>query len=94
MSRAHEIIEARATDYRQTFGSPAGQRVLEDLGRICFITTTNESAYAPGDTNETMFRLGCQEVFRVICLHLGLTPQQLFALYTGRNFKIGETSDA
>jgi hypothetical protein len=88
-----DTIDARAVDYRTTFGSPSGQRVLEDLARICFITTRDESAYARGDANETMFRLGCQEVFRTICLHLHLSPEQLFALYTGRNVKIGDTSD-
>jgi len=87
MSKA---IEALKIDYQVTFGSPAGQRVLDNLAKVCFITTV-EGAYA-GDTNETMFRLGCQEVFRIICLHLGLTAEQLAAIYVpGRKTKIGET---
>lgn len=75
-----KVIEARKVDYQVTFGSPAGQRVLEDLGRVCFVTTMDESCYA-GDTNTTMFRLGCQEVWRHICRHLNLTTEQLINLY-------------
>jgi len=79
-----KVIEELKVDYQTTFGSPAGQRVLDNLAKVCFINTI-ESAYA-GDTNETMFRLGCQEVFRIICLHLGLTTAQLAELYMpGRN---------
>jgi len=89
-----DVIEARKVDYQVTFGSPAGQRVFEDLAQFCRVATL-ESAYAQGDTNETMMRLGCQEVFRHICLHLGLTTEQLVGLYLpGRKMKIGETNDA
>lgn len=87
-------INERQVDYRTTFGSPAGLRVLEDLAQFCRINTLHESAYAPGDTSETMMRLGCQEVFRHICLHLGLTPEQLVALYVpGKKLKIGEETN-
>jgi hypothetical protein len=93
-SKARGIIEARKGDYRQCFGSPAGQRVMEDLAQFCRINTMNESAYAPGDTNETMMRLGCQQVFRHICMHLGLTIEQLVGIYVpGGKLKIGETND-
>lgn len=86
-------IEAKAVDYRTTFGSPAGQRVLDDLAQFCRISTPNESAYAKGDTNETMMRLGCQMVFRHICLHLGLTTEQLVGIYMpGGKRKTGENN--
>jgi hypothetical protein len=88
-----KAVEAKQIDYRVTFGTPAGQRVLEDLAQFCRVSTT-DTAYAPGDTNETMMRLGTQEVFRHICLHLNLTTEQLVGLYMpGGKRKTGETND-
>lgn len=87
-----QIVEARKVDYQLCFGSPAGQRVLDDLAQFCRITTM-ETAYA-GETNETMMRLGTQEVFRHIVLHLGLTTEQLVGLYVpGGKRKTGESND-
>lgn len=75
------IVEDKARAYRQTFGSPAGQQVLADLQAFCRAT---EGPYAPGDANETFMRIGALEVWNHISRHLQLTPEQLFALYTGR----------
>jgi hypothetical protein len=86
-----EQAEQAAKAYRQTFGSPVGQIVLRDLQAFCRAT---EGPYAPGDVNETMVRCGALEVWLHIIRYVELTPQQLFALYTGRNIKIGEISDA
>lgn len=76
-----EHIEERKRDYQLCFGSPAGKKVLEDLARFCFISTLDEDAYARGDPNETMMRLGCQKVFRHITMHLSLTTENLMSIY-------------
>lgn len=91
MKSVAAIVEEKARAYRQAFGSPAGQTVLRDLQAFCRAT---EGPYAAGDVNETMMRVGSLEVWLHIARHLELTPDQLFALYTGRHTKIGETSDA
>ena len=76
-----EIVEGIKRDYQVMFRNPAGERVLADLSRFCFVSTLDEGAYARGDTNETMFRLGCQEVFRHITMHLSLTTDELMSIY-------------
>lgn len=76
-----EAVETLKRNYQLAFGSPAGQSVLDDLARFCFISTTDEGAYARGDVSETMFRLGCQEVFRHITMHLNLTTENLMSIY-------------
>ena len=76
-----EAVETLKRDYQMTFGSPAGQKVIADLARFCFISTYDETAYARGDTNETMMRLGCQEVFRHIAMHLNLSTENLMSIY-------------
>jgi hypothetical protein len=54
----------RSADYRATFGSPAGQRVLADLLKFCGI---DGDCFVPGAPDQTGFELGKRRVaLRVI----------------------------
>ena len=42
-------------DYKQTFGSESGEKVLEDLKKRCSFNTTT---FVQGDSHDTAFREG------------------------------------
>lgn len=76
-----EYVLNRKRDYQMVFGSPAGKRVIDDLSRICFISTTDQNAFVPGDRDMTIFRLGLQEAWRHIVKHIELPTEKLIAIY-------------
>ena len=45
--RASEILAQQRRDFKATFGSEAGKRVLADLARLCYLTdsTFSENPY-------------------------------------------------
>jgi hypothetical protein len=77
-----EYLGQRKTSYQLTFKSeqPADLFVMEDLARFC---RANESCVVPGDHDRTLLLEGRREVWLRIIQHLGLTPEQLFQLYSG-----------
>ena len=46
-------------DYKQTFGSESGEKVLEDLKKRCSFNTTT---FVQGDSHDTAFREGQRAV--------------------------------
>lgn len=64
MSNRDEEVVKRAqqlkADYRATFSSAAGIRVLEDLSKRCFVRTTTFQDF---DTNAMINREGKRSVF-------------------------------
>lgn len=79
---AIDWLTDRARAYRQVFNpkSPVDAIVLADLAVFC---RANESCAVPGDHDRTMMLLGRNEVWLRIQQHINLTPEQLFALYSG-----------
>ena len=49
--------------YQITFGSNEGKKVLDDLGRRCFV---NSTAYVPGDAHASHVNEGTRSVYLFI----------------------------
>lgn len=82
------IIE-RKTAFQLTFGSPAGEKVLDDFDRFC---RGSRSCFDPDPRVHAVLE-GRREVWLRIREHLDRTPEQLFELYTGRPLSKGDTAD-
>lgn len=81
--RALDFIRGRKRAYQSVFSGPAGETVLADLAKFC---RAAETCVVPGDRDKTFVLEGRREVFLRIGQHLGLTSEQLYALYTGKQF--------
>lgn len=79
---AFEFLRQRSRAYNLAFKTPAGMEVLADLAKFCRADTSTFDA----DPRNHALMEGRREVFLRIQSHLHLTPQQLYALYTGRTF--------
>jgi hypothetical protein len=79
-----EFLRTRKTAYQLTFqvDQPANLEVLIDLARFC---RANESTVVSGDEVKSHMLAGRREVWLRIQQHLGLTPDQLFQLYSGNS---------
>lgn len=73
------MLTERKVAYQITFGSQAGQAVLNDLKPFCRATRT---CVVPGESDMTYVLEGRREVYLRIREHLDLTPEELFDLYT------------
>jgi len=54
-----EKFQAIVNSYNEAFSTPAGQTVLEDLARSCFVYKTT---FTPGDPHATAFNEGMRHV--------------------------------
>lgn len=77
-----ELVQTRKTAYQLTFqkDQPANVEVMIDLARFC---RANETCVVKGDRDASLVLEGRREVWLRIQQHLGLTPEQLFSLYSG-----------
>ncbi len=66
-------VVARIRDYRQTFGTQAGRRVLADLRK----SFENRSSHVAGDPYETAFREGERNVMLKLKSMLKMTEEEL-----------------
>ena len=76
----HKLRE-RGYAYQQTFNGPLADIVLKDLARFC---RAHDSTFDP-DARLHALAEGRREVWLRIASHLRLTPDQLWALYDGRD---------
>lgn len=74
------FLTGRKRDYQMVFGSPAGQRVLEDLMVFC---RANDTCFNENE-RVTMMLEGRREVYLRICKHLKLSPEQLVDMFGGQ----------
>lgn len=83
---AEEFVAKRKLAYQLTYQDeqPANVEVLQDLARFC---RANETCVVPGDEHMTYVLEGRREVWLRIQQNLGLTTEQLLALYTGQALK-------
>lgn len=86
---AIDWLRIRKTNYQLTFElrQPANQAVLIDLARYC---RANETCVVKGDPDATRVLEGRREAWLRIQQHLQLTPEQLFALYSGNTAALTE----
>lgn len=75
-----EFIRARKAAYQLTFGTSAGQKVLEDLAPFCRagVSCFNSDPRIHADLE------GRREVWLRIADHMHLTTAELYELYAGR----------
>lgn len=78
----YEFLRGRARAYMLCFRTPAGMEVLADLAKFC---RANEPCWS-ADPREHALQEGRREVWLRIEKHVRLTPDQLYAIYTGRTF--------
>jgi len=79
-----DFLRDRKRSFQLTFNlnQPADVAVLRDLAVFC---RANESCVVPNDRDRTLLLEGRREVWLRIQQHLNLTPEQLFALYSGKS---------
>lgn len=77
--RTLDALRARRGAYLQTFGTPTGATVLDDLAKFC---RAQESCFDPDPRIHAALE-GRREVWLRIQQHIGLTSEQLFHLYGG-----------
>jgi len=75
--RAKGALKARQTNYRATFMSPTGEKVLVDLARFC---RAHESTFHADPRVQAALE-GRREVWLRIQEHLKLDPDKLWDLY-------------
>ena len=88
--RKRDAYEQECRDFRMCFGNPAGERVLFYLANFCSagissVHVTSENS--PVDINRTLVNEGRRQAFLEIQKRLSLTPDQLFAIATGRTYR-------
>lgn len=76
-------------DYRLTFSSIHGQNVLKDLAMFC---RARETCVVPGNDQMTYILEGRREVWLHIERIINLNPEQLAELFSGGNYKAGDTN--
>lgn len=80
VGRAFDFIRGRTRDYKLTFGTSSGQRVLADLASFC---RANETCFDP-DPRLHAVAEGRREVWLRIQRHLNLSSEELFTLTSGQ----------
>lgn len=78
--RALDFLRVRRSDYIECFSTPAGQRVLADLGAFC---RAAETVWAD-DARLHAALTGRHEVWLRIQQHLQLGATELFRIFTGQ----------
>ena len=86
----HHQLVAKKRDFQLALRSPAGQSVLADLAAYC---RANETVARPTQ-DETYILIGRREVWLRIQEYLQLTPEELFAIKTGRPINLTGENDA
>lgn len=85
--QALRMLADKQSAYRQTFGTPHGKAVLDDLKPFCRV---RESCVVLGDRDATYVLEGRREVFLRVQDFLERTPEELLPLY----FKLKGATDA
>lgn len=90
VERTMNFVRRRSRAYNTVFkNSRGGGIVLEDLAKFC---RANESTFH-ADARMHAVLEGRREVWLRIQQHLNLTPNELFALYTGNSHQLAWKRD-
>lgn len=76
-SKAQQFLSGRRTDYVQTFNTPHGEKVLDDLAKFC---RAHESTFH-ADPRVHAALEGRREVWLRIQQHLNLNDETLWRIY-------------
>ena len=90
--QAFDILRHRSRDYKLALNAPGVQAMLADLAPFCRAVRglAPETDDKPIDQIRLAILVGRQQVWERIQNHFHLTTEQLFALYTGRNFMVSD----
>ena len=90
--RLFDFLKRRKVNYQLACSQPAMQELLIDLARFCHAGETCVMLDKNGKVDETLthMREGRREVWLRIQQHLNLNTQQLYLLFTGKQFNPGE----
>ena len=91
--RLWDMLRKRRITYQLACNQPAMQDMLIDLATFCGAADTCvvvDPKTNMIDDKRTYIMLGRREVFLRIQHHCNLTTQQLYKLYTGEQFNIGD----
>lgn len=80
--KAWDYLGRRKRSYCLALKSPAGQDVLADLAKFC---RADDTCFHEDPRLHAVLE-GRREVWLRIQKHLNLTQEQLYAIYTGRQF--------
>jgi len=88
--RLFDFFKRRKINYQLACNQPAMQEMLIDLAQFCRANETCVVLDRDGrvDNEFTKILEGRREVWLRIQQHLNLNTQQLYLLYTGKQFKI------
>jgi hypothetical protein len=88
---AVHFLRNRKCGYQLAFGTPAGERVLQDLATFC---RASDSTFSPDPRVHALYE-GRRQVFLRIVQHLGLSAEELLAISQGHsNVIVKENPDA
>lgn len=76
-TKAQQFLAERRTDYVQTFNTPHGEKVLDDLAKFC---RANESTFHADPRIHAVLE-GRREVWLRIAQHMNLSDEQLWRQY-------------
>ena len=87
--RLFDFFKRRKTNYQLACNQPAMQEMLIDLAQFCRANETCVILDKNGRVDEAFTKIleGRREVWLRIQQHLNLSTQQLYMLYTGKQFK-------
>ena len=90
--RWFDFFKRRKINYQLAANQPAMQELLIDLAVFCRANETCvvKDMHGKVDMDRTMMLEGRREVWLRIQEHLNLNIQQLYSLYTGRQFNPGD----
>lgn len=93
--RIFDFLKRRKVNYQLAVAQPAMQEMMIDLAKFCRANDTCVALDKNGSVDEAMTKIleGRREVWLRIQQHLNLTTQQLYQLYTGRQFNPGVTDE-
>jgi len=89
VKQTFDFLTRRKRDYQLALTSPAGQGVLIDLAKFC---RANDTCFHTDPRIHAALE-GRREVWLRIQQHLGLSREELFALYTGKQFNVVKEQD-
>lgn len=77
--KTKDFLFARQFDYRRTFETPHGEKVLADLAKFC---RAHDTTFRPDSDRESALLEGRREVWLRIQKHLNLPQETLWQFYT------------
>jgi hypothetical protein len=87
-----EFIKRRKINFQLACNQPAMQEMLIDLAKFCRAGETSvvKDKLGKVDVEQTLLLEGRREVWLRIQNHLNLNTQQLYFLFTGKQFNTGD----